>query len=163
MSRRTNKRQGNAKMIYSRLPDLFLSFLSFCLSVFLPFLHLPSIPFPSTLPPPPSRCRCLHRPSLVHIFPESSHTPTDSHLIIVHNASGVSPSPCLLRHVYSIAQLGPSSHSPSLHHIGASTGVKTAHLFPSTAYRGIGAVHHQMHAIVINAACAAGPTSCMLP
>lgn len=34
-------------MIYSRLPDLFLSFLS----VFLPFLHLPSIPFPS----PPHR------------------------------------------------------------------------------------------------------------
>lgn len=45
MSRRTNKRQGNAKMIYSRLPDLFLSSLPFFLSSFPPF----PLPFPSLL------------------------------------------------------------------------------------------------------------------
>lgn len=44
-------------MIYSRLPDLFLSFLS----VFLPFLHLPSIPSPS-LP------HCLLRQVVAAVF-----------------------------------------------------------------------------------------------
>lgn len=69
MSRRTNKRQGNAKMIYSRLPDLFLSSLPFSLSSF-PLFPFHSLPFyiassAKSLPLSSSSISCVYVPSVV--------------------------------------------------------------------------------------------------
>lgn len=161
MSRRTNKRQENAKMIYSRLPDLFLSFPLF-LSLFLPSSIPPSIPFPSTSPPR-QVAATVFIVRLLCICSQSRHV---YQLTVVASSSTMDwcialtlpPEACLLTR--TVGALKPLAFSPS--HWGLDRRQNSSS-FASTAYRDIGAVHHQMHAIVINAACAAGPTSCMLP